>query len=78
MTVEAIKAAIEQLPPPVRRDLLVWLDELEERAWDEEIEKDCAPGGRGDSLAEGVRRNVAAGLARPLEEGFQKRRKRRA
>jgi hypothetical protein len=78
MTVEAIKAAIEGLPEPDRRNLAEWLDDLEERAWDEEIVRDSAPGGRAASLPGQVRRDIAAGKAGPMEEGFAKRRKSRA
>jgi hypothetical protein len=70
MTVEAIKAAIEGLPEPDRRNLAEWLDDLEERAWDEEMARDSAPGGRAASLLGQVRRDMAAGKARPMAEGL--------
>ncbi len=78
MTMEAIKAAIAGLPGPDRRDLVEWLDELEERAWDEEIRRDSAPGRGGAVLADEALRAVAEGKARPIEEGFVGRRNRRA
>ena len=34
MTVDAIKAAIEQLSEPERRELADWFDELEQEAWE--------------------------------------------
>ncbi|MGD0498983.1 MAG: hypothetical protein ABSC23_11165 [Bryobacteraceae bacterium] len=77
MTVEAIKAAIEGLPEPDRRNLAEWPGDFEERAWDEEIARDSAPGGRAASLVAQVRRGIAAGKARPMEEGFATRRKSR-
>ena len=75
---EAIKEAIEQLAEPDRRKLVDWLDDLEEQAWDAEIERDFAPGGRGTPLLKQIQREVAEGNARPMEEGFAKRRKPRA
>jgi hypothetical protein len=44
MNVEAIKAAIEELPKADRRKLAEWFEELEEQAWDEQIEEDFSPG----------------------------------
>ncbi len=78
MTVEAIKTAIQELDETDRRKLADWLDELEERAWDEQIERDFSPGGRGLPLLEQFQRDIAEGKARPMEEGFAERRKRRA
>jgi hypothetical protein len=78
MTVEAIQAAIKELPEPDRRKRVDWIEELEEQAWDKEIEKDFSAGGRGISLLEQVNREIAEGKASPLEEGFTARRKFRA
>jgi predicted alpha/beta hydrolase family esterase len=50
MTVQAIKAAIEQLTEPERRELADWFEQLEEEAWDAEMEQDFAPGGLGRFL----------------------------
>ena len=47
MTVEAIKEAIVQLSESERKELAGWFDELEEEAWDKEMERDFSPGGRG-------------------------------
>jgi hypothetical protein len=46
MSVEAIQAAIKELSTADRRRLADWIEDLDEQAWDEEIEKDFAPGGR--------------------------------
>jgi hypothetical protein len=35
--------------------------------------KDFSPGGRGAALAERVKRQIAEGKARPMEEGFAER-----
>jgi hypothetical protein len=75
MNVEAIKAVIEQLPKPDRRRLADWLDDLEERAWDTEIERDFSAGGGGTQLLHQVEQEIAEGKARPIQEGFARRRK---
>ncbi len=77
MTVEAIKAAIEQLTEPERRKLADWLMELEEQAWDAEMERDLSAGGRGHSLAEMVNQEIDAGKFTPLRNGLRSRRSRR-
>jgi len=45
MTVEAIQEAIVQVCDIERRALAEWLDELEEDAWDRQMEQDFSPGG---------------------------------
>ncbi len=77
MTVEGIKAAIEKLSEADRRKLADWFEELEERAWDKQIEKDFSPGGRGMPLLAELEREFAEGKTRPMEEGFAERRKSR-
>jgi hypothetical protein len=51
MTVDAIKEAIQHLPEQERWKLAGWFDAMEETAWDEEMKRDFAPGGRGEKLA---------------------------
>jgi hypothetical protein len=58
MTVEAIKAAIEQLAEPERRKLADWFTELEEQAWDAEMDHDFSPGGRGHHLVEKINEQI--------------------
>ncbi|HEY1947408.1 MAG TPA: hypothetical protein VGG97_10405 [Bryobacteraceae bacterium] len=70
MTVEAIKSAIEELKEPERHELLAWLDEFEAQGWDEQMEKDFSPGGRGHHLVDKINRQIDAGLATPLEPGL--------
>ena len=77
MDVETIKAAIEELSEPDRRKLADWLAELEERAWDAEMERDFSPGGRGHALAEKINREVEGGKFTPLDEGLRSRQGRR-
>ena len=73
MTVEAIKAAIEQLPERERRKLADWFAELEEQAWDAEMEQDLSSDGRGRHLVEKVNQEIDQGKFTPLEEGLRSR-----
>lgn len=50
-----------------------WIEELEEQAWDREMERDFAPGGRGADLIEKVDREIADGKFTSLEEGLRSR-----
>jgi hypothetical protein len=74
MTLETIKEAIEQLPPEEQTILASWLSERDWRAWDEQIEQDFSPGGRGMPLLAELERQIAEGMTRPMEEGFAERR----
>ncbi|MGD1102600.1 MAG: hypothetical protein ABSA59_11085 [Terriglobia bacterium] len=76
MTMEAIKAAIEQLPEPERRELADWFMELEEQAWDAEMERDFSPGGRGHHLVEKIDQEIDNAKFAPLEEGLPSRQER--
>jgi hypothetical protein len=78
MTEEAIKDAIGQLSEADRRQLADWFEELEERAWDDEIERDFSPGGRGMPLLAELEQDIADGKTRPLEVVCGERRKRKA
>jgi hypothetical protein len=75
MTLEAIQEAIKHLSEEERRKLAGWFESMEEAAWDEELRRDFAPGGRGDSLVSEIQREVSEGKARSLEEGLAKRRR---
>jgi hypothetical protein len=70
MTVEAIKEAIAGLPDEQRHSLAAWLNELDYDEWDKEMVKDFSPGGRGYHSVERVKRDIAQGKARPMDEGF--------
>ena len=82
MTVEALKNEIGHLSEPERKELLDWLEELEEEAWDREMQRDFSPGGRGAHLADKINREIdnamASGTVTSLEEGLRTRRERRA
>ena len=77
LTLEAIKAAIEQLPPEEQSTLASWLSERDWKVWDEQIERDFSPGGSGMPLLAELEREIAEGKTRPMEEGFAERRKSR-
>ncbi len=78
MTVEAIKEAIVHLSESERKQLANWFEELEEEAWDQQIERDFSPGGRGMSLLAELEREIAEGKTRPIEEVCAERRKQKA
>jgi len=68
VTLEPIKEAI-------KRKLAYCLDGMEEAAWDADLKRDFAPGGRGERLAKEIQREISEGKARALEEGLAKRRR---
>ena len=74
---EAIKEAIEHLPPEEQTVLARWLSERDWKALDEQIERDLSTGGRGMPLLDEVEREIAEGKTLPMEEGFAERRKSR-
>ena len=74
---EAIKAAITELPEEERHSLALWLNELDYDEWDKEMVKDFSAGGRGYHLVEKVKREIAEGKARAMEDGFAARPKSR-
>ena len=75
MTLDAIKEAIEQLEPEQQTLLASWLSERDWKAWDEQIERDFSPGGRGMPLLAELEQEIAEGKTRPMDEGFAERRK---
>jgi hypothetical protein len=78
MTLEAIKEAIKHLPQEERRKLAGWFEGMEEAAWDDEMKRDFAAGGRGERLAKEIQLEISEGKARPIEEGLTKRRRSRS
>ena len=76
MTVEAIKAAIEQLPERERRKLADWFAELEEQAWDAEMERDFSAGDRGHHLVDKISDEIDNAKFTALEEGLPSRQER--
>lgn len=64
-TVEAITAAIAELPPDQVAQIREWLNERDEAEWDAQIERDERDG-RLDALADRALAEYRAGLTRPL------------
>jgi len=65
MSVTEIESAIAQLPARDFAELMAWLQEYHERAWDKQIEDDLEAG-RLDTLLAEVNEEHRQGLARPL------------
>jgi hypothetical protein len=77
MTVEALKDAIVGLSEVERHSLAAWINALDYDDWDQEMAKDFSPAGRGAHLVADIKREIAEGKARPMEEGFAEHRKRK-
>ena len=65
MSVAEIESAIAQLPKKDFAELMAWLQEYRERAWDAQIENDLAAG-RLDAVVAEAEKEYRQGLARPL------------
>lgn len=65
MSVSEIESAITQLPAKEFGELMAWIEQYHERAWDKQIETDLESG-RLDALLKEVDEEHEAGLARPL------------
>ena len=69
--VEKFAEQVKALPQEEREDFHSWLaeDELQRfDTWDEEIARDSQPGGRLEPILKRVRRDIAEGRTRPLDE----------
>ena len=69
--VEEIADQVRALPQEERDEFLSWLaeDELQRSdAWDDEIARDSRPGGRLEPILKRVRRDIAEGRTKPLDE----------
>ena len=78
LTVEAIKQAIAALPVEDQQSLAAWLSLQTMGEWDRQMQGDFSPGGKGTQFRDQIKREIARGPVRPLEEGFAKRRDRRS
>ena len=65
MTIQEIEATIAELPHEEFWQLMYKLNELQNERWDQEIERDVAAG-RFDEIIERGKRDIAAGLGRPI------------
>jgi hypothetical protein len=69
--VEKIAEQVKALPEEEREEFLSWLAEFElghSDDWDKEIARDSQPGGRLERVLQRVRRDIAAGRTKPLDE----------
>ena len=69
--VENIAEQVRALPQREREEFLSWLADFElehSDDWDSEIARDAQPGGRLEQVLKRVRRDIAAGRTRPLDE----------
>ena len=70
-TVGRIVDQVKQLRQDEYEELLDWLAERqasEMDAWDKELERDSRPGGRLQAVMNRVRKDIAAGRTKPLDE----------
>ena len=65
---EAIKAAIAELPETEKASLSAWLMQQDAEAWDRQIEADFSEGGPGMALLEAWDAEIKSGRSVPLEE----------
>ena len=68
MTVELLKEEIGALSEEERHLLASWLNGLDGDEWDQEMERDFSPGGRGGHLLDKVKADIAAGKFGRVEE----------
>jgi len=69
--VQQIANQIKSLPDDEREEFLSWLADFQleqSDAWDEEIARDSMSGGRLSDVLDRVRRDIAEGRTRPLDE----------
>ena len=69
--VDQIAEQVKSLPMSEREEFLSWLAEFElerDDAWDAEMARDSQPGGRMQGVLDRVRREIAEGRIRPLNE----------
>ena len=69
--VDQLEEQIAALDPDELRILREWFARFDADDWDRQMEKDFAPGGRGEHLLDKIKNQVKAGNFTPLEEGFR-------
>lgn len=70
-TVEKLAETVKALPDQELDEFLSWLADYglaHPDRWDQEIARDSQPGGRLDAVLRRVRRDIAAGSTKPLDE----------
>lgn len=69
--VEQIAEQVKALPEHEREEFVSWLSDFElahSDDWDQEIAQDSQPGGRLGNVLDRVRRDIADGRTKPLDE----------
>ena len=69
--VEKIAEQVKALPEDEREEFLSWLAEFElehSDEWDKELARDSQPGGRLEHVLKRVRRDIAEGRTKPLDD----------
>ena len=69
--VEEIAKQVKALPDAEREEFLSWLADFEAAHsddWDKEIARDSQPGGRLEGVLERVRKDIAEGRTKALDE----------
>jgi hypothetical protein len=69
--VKIIAEQVKALPEHEREEFLTWLADFEAAQnddWDLEIARDSQPGGRLEYVLERVRKDIAQGSTKPLDE----------
>jgi hypothetical protein len=69
--VEEIAEQVKALPDDEREEFLSWLVDFEighSDDWDKELARDAQPGGRLERVIERVRKDIAEGRTKPLDE----------
>ena len=74
MTVETIENAFAELSVVERGEVMHWIEEFQERDFDQKIERDFALGGSGQSLLDELKREIAEGKTKPTEEACREQR----
>jgi hypothetical protein len=69
--VKKIAEQVMALPQDEREEFLAWLADFEAGQsddWDKEISRDSQPGGRLETVLDRVRKDIAEGRTKPLDE----------
>jgi len=69
--VKKIAEQVMALPQDEREEFLAWLADFEAGQsddWDKEISLDAQPGGRLETVLDRVRKDIAEGRTKPLDE----------
>ena len=65
MSIQEIETAVAQLPPEELDQLMERLEEMRQEQWDQQIARDWEAGRFDEAIAR-AKKDIAAGLGRPL------------